>query len=94
MAIDKISSNIPVSGETLPNPSKPPSVTENRVDDDSVNFTQLAQDLKNAIAKSSNDDFIDINRVKQIQQAIKDGSYTFDAEKIADKLIQMEKDLP
>ncbi|MFT6435206.1 MAG: negative regulator of flagellin synthesis FlgM [Candidatus Azotimanducaceae bacterium] len=60
---------------------------------DRVNLSAGAKDLQNI--ESSLKDFPEVNqdRVAQIKQAIRDGSYTVDPERLAAKITQFEQEL-
>ena len=61
---------------------------------DSLKFTETAQDLKLAFAKLESVPVVNAERVKEARDAISAGTYTIDAEKIAEKIIQIEQSLP
>ncbi|MGR9073385.1 MAG: flagellar biosynthesis anti-sigma factor FlgM [Gammaproteobacteria bacterium] len=95
MAIDKITPNLTAATK----PASSPALTENKQDkkpmiesEDSVSITQVAQSVKNALASSSGDSFIDADKIEQIRQAILDNRYVINAEQIANKLISLEKE--
>ena len=95
MAIEKITTNTLTASKPAGNhsPQKKPDAAATP-GNDSVNITEVAQNLKNAMTLSSSQSFINVERIEKIQQAIKDGAYSINAEQIADKLIRMEKELP
>jgi negative regulator of flagellin synthesis FlgM len=78
--------------------SKAGSTDENRIDavnaenDDSVALT-TAQEIKKAVGSTSASP-VDMERVKAIKQALADGTYQINAERIAQKLIQFENLMP
>ncbi|WP_340121022.1 flagellar biosynthesis anti-sigma factor FlgM [Methylobacter svalbardensis] len=61
--------------------------------DDSVALTNATQEIKKALGSSSASP-VDIVKVNSIKKALADGSYKVDAEKVAKKLIQLEKLMP
>ena len=61
---------------------------------DSLKFTETAQDLKQALAKLESVPVVNAERVKEARDAISAGTYTIDAEKIAEKMIQIEQSFP
>lgn len=63
--------------------------TEN---DDSVALTTATQEIKKTVGSSSSP--VDIDRVNSIKKALADGSYSINAEKVAQKLIQFDKQMP
>ncbi len=95
MAIDKITPNLTAATK----PASSPALTENKQgnkpligSEDSVSITEVAQSVKNALASSSGDTFIDTDKIEQIRQAILDNRYVINAEQIANKLISLEKE--
>lgn len=58
--------------------------------DDSIAITGVAQEIKKAF-ESSPGSVIDIDRVNAVKTALAEGSYSINAEKIAKKMIQIEK---
>ncbi len=61
---------------------------------DSLKFTETVQDLKLAFAKLESVPVVNAERVKEARDAISSGTYIIDAEKIAEKMIQIEQSLP
>lgn len=61
--------------------------------DDSVALTAATQEIKKTFASSSASP-VDIDRVNSVKKALADGSYTVNAEKVAKKLIEFEKQMP
>lgn len=60
---------------------------------DSVQLTDTAVRLSELAAEVSAAEGVDIARVEAIRQQIADGSYTVDADRVADALMTMEKEL-
>jgi negative regulator of flagellin synthesis FlgM len=60
---------------------------------DSIAITAMAQGIKKAFEPSSSA-AVDVDRVAAVKQALADGSYQINAEKIAGKMIQYEKLMP
>ncbi|MGZ4955344.1 MAG: flagellar biosynthesis anti-sigma factor FlgM [Methylobacter sp.] len=60
---------------------------------DSVALTITTQEIKKAFGSSSASS-VDIDRVNSVKKALADGSYSINAEKVAKKLIQLEKLMP
>jgi negative regulator of flagellin synthesis FlgM len=61
--------------------------------DDTVELTDTAtrlSELRSEVAKASG---IDLERVESIRERIANGSYQVDAERVADALVQLERDL-
>ncbi len=61
--------------------------------DDGVALTSTTLEIKKAFG-SSGASPVDVDRVNSIKQALADGSYPVNAEKVAKKLIQFEKQIP
>ncbi len=61
--------------------------------DDSVALTSTTQQIKKAFGSSSASP-VDIDRVNAIKKALADDSYSVNATKVAQKLIQFEKLMP
>ncbi|WP_432743874.1 flagellar biosynthesis anti-sigma factor FlgM [Methylobacter sp. G7] len=61
--------------------------------DDSVALTNATQEIKKTFGSSSAVP-IDIDKVNSIKKALADGSYQVDAEKVAKKMLQLEKLMP
>ena len=61
-------------------------------DNDSIAITANAAEIKRALATTSAAPVVDIDKVAVVKQAISDGTYTIDPEKIAQKITQF--DLP
>ena len=59
-------------------------------DTDSVELTPSAR----ALGESGTDAPVDLHRVEKLRQAIADGSYRVDADRIAGKLIEIERGSP
>ena len=60
---------------------------------DSVQLTDTAAKLAELQAEVSAADGVDLERVEAIRQQIADGSYEVDADRVADALMMMEKEL-
>jgi len=60
---------------------------------DSVQLTDIAAKLTELQAEVSAADGVDLERVEAIRQQIADGSYEIDADRVADALMTMEKEL-
>jgi negative regulator of flagellin synthesis FlgM len=60
---------------------------------DSLKFTETAQELKQALTKLESVPVVNAERVKEARDAISAGTYTIDADEIAEKMIQIEQSL-
>jgi negative regulator of flagellin synthesis FlgM len=58
---------------------------------DSVAITDVAQAIKKTLESSSSATLVDMERVVAVKNALADGSYHVNADKIAEKMIQHEK---
>lgn len=61
---------------------------------DSIAITAIAKEIHKAFESSSASSTVDFDRVAAVKKALADGSYSINAEKVAEKLIQFEKLLP
>ncbi|MCB1742238.1 MAG: flagellar biosynthesis anti-sigma factor FlgM, partial [Gammaproteobacteria bacterium] len=66
----------------------------NAASDDSVALSERANRLASLAASVSNTPEVDQTKVDQMKQALKDGTFTVDRERIADQLMQRENELP
>ncbi len=64
--------------------------TSSRSNDDQVTLTDTARRLSDLTQTASAQPAVDSQRVAEIRQAIADGSYQVNAERVADKLMQTE----
>jgi negative regulator of flagellin synthesis FlgM len=60
---------------------------------DTVSLTDTAERLQSIEAKLQNTPVVDKHKVDSIRQALNEGSYQIDANKIADKLLAFESSL-
>ena len=61
--------------------------------DDTVNITSTAQDIKNA-SDASSSATVNETRVAEIKAALQAGDYQIDPDRVADKMMQLDKILP
>jgi negative regulator of flagellin synthesis FlgM len=61
---------------------------------DSVAITGMAQGIKKAFESSSSGAIVDVERVAAVKQALAEGSYQINAERIAEKMMQYDKLMP
>jgi negative regulator of flagellin synthesis FlgM len=61
---------------------------------DSIAITAMAQEIKRAFESSSSVSTVNVDRVAAVKQALADGNYQINAERIAEKMIQFEKQMP
>ncbi|MDO9138782.1 MAG: flagellar biosynthesis anti-sigma factor FlgM [Methylobacter sp.] len=90
--------NNPTPIKTPPKPhsaesEKKLAATASAEKDDSVALTSATQEIKKALGASSAAP-VDTDRVNSIKKALADGSYSINAEKVAQKLIQFEQLIP
>lgn len=70
--------------------SESPKTTDNLKDN--VDFTAVAKEITKAFGSSKNTSAINNERVQAVKDALAEGSYPINAEKIAQKMIQIEKE--
>jgi flagellar biosynthesis anti-sigma factor FlgM len=58
--------------------------------DDHVDFTAVAKEITKAFESSDTSHIINKTRVNEVKQALTDGTYPINTERIAEKMIQME----
>ena len=61
--------------------------------DDNVHLTGTARQLQKASELIQNAPDVDVEKIEQIKAAIADGSYSVDAEAVAEKLLALESSL-
>lgn len=64
------------------------------VSSDVIDFTNIAQDIKTAVATGENPPVVNEERVAAVKLALQSGSYKVDAERVAEKMLQFENKLP
>ncbi|MGZ5049745.1 MAG: flagellar biosynthesis anti-sigma factor FlgM [Methylobacter sp.] len=69
------------------------TVVSIETNDDKVALTPTAMELKKSIGASSSTP-VDFDRVNAIKKALANGTYSVNAEKVAQKLMQFEKLMP
>ena len=67
--------------------------SSSRAISDSVEFSAAAQQLSSLQAELASLAAVDMGKVDEIRQAISNGSYKIDAQKIADSLLALEGEL-
>jgi negative regulator of flagellin synthesis FlgM len=65
----------------------------NTLADDTVELTDTASRLNQLTQDVAKVDGVDVERVEAIRQQISEGSYQVDADRIAEALVRLEKDL-
>ncbi len=99
--INNINSNTPRSGKLgsnvkLVNSDSVKSSTETGSSgkaQDSVSLTDMSQRLKAMEQQIARLPIIDTQKVEQVKNAINSGTYEFNSERIAEKMIQFERDI-
>lgn len=61
--------------------------------DDTINITSTAQDIKNA-SDAGSSATVNETRVAEIKAALQAGDYQIDPDRVADKMMQLDKILP
>ncbi|BBL60085.1 flagellar biosynthesis anti-sigma factor FlgM [Methylomonas koyamae] len=74
--------------------AEPKQRTESGVVTDTVEITATAQDIKTASAAGAATPVVNEDRVAAIKAAIQAGSYQVNAERVAEKMLQFDKQLP
>lgn len=91
------STNSPIPIKTPPKSGidgeKKVAITNPETNDDKVALTTTTLEIKKTVGASSSSP-MDIDRVNSIKQALTDGSYSINADKVAQKLIQFDKLMP
>ncbi len=101
MAIDKLNSNINQALNTASaraeqqNRASQPNVasTATAPRQDAVSLTQQAQQLTQLQRRAEQDSGVDKEKVERIKQAIADGSYAINPERLAAKIAHFESDM-
>lgn len=70
--------------------SEAPQVSEKPKDN--IDFTAVAKEITKALGSSKNTAAINNERVQAVKNALAEGSYPINAEEIAAKMIQIEKE--
>lgn len=60
----------------------------------SFDVTKATKALKQALAETGTEPVMDTARIEAVRRQLEEGTYAVDAEKIAEKMIQFEQDLP
>jgi len=97
MTIHSISNKTP-NLQTVKTPAKPdvdsknPAVV-NSEQEDTIAITAIAKEIHKTFESSSSSasSAVDSDRISAVKKALADGSYTVNAERLAEKLIQFEK---
>jgi negative regulator of flagellin synthesis FlgM len=87
--VDTKSAKNPAVGRDAGPATKPAAPTVS----DSVSLTDAAARLRRLEAALADHPVVDKQRVADIRQALADGSYQTDPERVADKLLALERDL-
>jgi len=61
---------------------------------DSVVITAIAKEIHKSFETSSAASVVNLDRVAAVKKALADGSYSINAERVAEKMIQFEKLMP
>jgi negative regulator of flagellin synthesis FlgM len=83
----------PVTGKPASPHTSAPQRTDGRTESDSVALTDAAARLKQAQKALANTAVIDIELVTRVANQLAAGTYEIDAEHIAEKIIEMERQL-
>ena len=61
---------------------------------DSINFTNIAKDIKTAVATGATPPVVNEERVAAVKIALQSGNYKPDVERVAEKMLKFEDKLP
>ena len=61
---------------------------------DSVEITAIAKEIHKSFETASTASVVNLDRVAAVKKALADGSYSINAERVAEKMIQFEKHFP
>ncbi|MGD7035709.1 flagellar biosynthesis anti-sigma factor FlgM [Methylotuvimicrobium buryatense] len=94
MAIEPIASRIPSTAATK-SPVKPgidagAAMIKSEPNNDSIEITANSSQIKRALDSAASLPVVDNERVASIKQALAEGTYTIDPERIAQKISQFE----
>ena len=95
MAID------PIAGSTISVVSKPTGKSHAEIRDlrsqkstaDSVDIADLGREISAALKVDNNAEGINLERIADVQRSLQNGSYVVDNERLARKIIHLEKQL-
>ncbi|PKM10400.1 MAG: flagellar biosynthesis anti-sigma factor FlgM [Gammaproteobacteria bacterium HGW-Gammaproteobacteria-3] len=94
MAIDPISSRLQSATisktGTKTNSETGPAQSTNKTHGDNIEITANSAKINKALESARSEPIVDNDRVAVIKQALSDGTYTIDANKIAQKLTQFD----
>ena len=92
MSFEPINNNtkVPISTRPSPKSNATPKSPTDKFSTDKVD-TQNADRIKTALASSTTTPQVNSERVTRIQQAIKEGTYTVNADRVAAKILKFEK---
>lgn len=87
-ATDSLLQKKPTTEDTVKNNNLAISKKSN----DSIDITAVAKEITKALDSSNASPAIDETRVKAVKEALENGSYPINAEHIAEKMIQLERE--
>ncbi len=93
MAINSIngkSNNSVQPALTKTDKQEKPQASSIEASGDTLDIAQITQDIKKALESSATTPVIDNQKVDAVKQALQNGSYQIDADRIAQKLMQFD----
>ena len=94
MSIEKIGSTLQTTPSNKPaNKSKEAEQdnTTQQINDESFIATDTAKKIREALTATGSEPVIDNARIEAVKHQLEAGTYTVDAEKIAEKMIELEQ---
>ena len=91
--LSNTNNKIPITNRSSVKSSGTSNSGTNTAISDSVD-TQIADKIKTALTSAAASPAVDSDRVSNIKQAIQDGTYTVDADRLAAKILQFENKFP
>lgn len=98
MAIQTINTGAGINTATQTKPAKSTLESKNlsvrlSTDEDTVQLTSVAQDIKKASDASTTEPVVNEKRIAEIKTALEAGDYKIDPERVANKMLHLETQL-
>lgn len=88
----KANSTILTTKSTADNVAKSNNIQAQKKSNDNVDITALAKEITRAFESSKTSPAINESRVEEVKKALANGDYPINAERIAEKMVQMERE--